>query len=108
MLEGFPLGGGAAEMDVSKLSAALCVMTETVERYGGMTDVLLCDDKGFVFKAVWGVIEGHEQAEERGVLAALSIFERLSSIDVRARAGISSGVPMELVHMSVGHCSPTC
>eukprot|EP00227_Mantoniella_beaufortii_P012989 CAMPEP_0197586318 /NCGR_PEP_ID=MMETSP1326-20131121/8323_1 /TAXON_ID=1155430 /ORGANISM="Genus nov. species nov., Strain RCC2288" /LENGTH=72 /DNA_ID=CAMNT_0043150919 /DNA_START=71 /DNA_END=286 /DNA_ORIENTATION=- len=68
-------------------------MREETSDLDGTVDVLLCDDKGFIFKAIFGLLgRGVEKAETRGVLLALRVLHRLRRRKISARAGVASGV----------------
>jgi class 3 adenylate cyclase len=77
--------------NLQRLSGAFVVMSLEVKSAGGLVDVLLCDDKGFVFKAVFGVFGYYEDAEFRAVSCALRIRERLEELSVNGKIGVSAG-----------------
>jgi len=54
------------------------VLQEETAKLDGTVDVLLCDDKGVIFKAIFGMLgKGVENAETRGALLAIRALERL-------------------------------
>ena len=73
------------EIDLEALNWSFNVLRREVHRLGGYVDVLLCDDKGFIFKAVFGLPGAsvkNDSCEMRGVLCALRF---LSAFRARRR-----------------------
>ena len=88
---GDPSSPSSSSVDVDRLNLAFGVLRESVATLDGLVDTLLCDDKGFVFKAVFGLTGEAEDVEIRGTLCALRALDALSSRGVVARAGVASG-----------------
>ena len=64
----------------------------SVGRFGGSVNQLVADDKGTTIVVGFGVaLRVHEDNPERAVKAALDIRERLRSLDIEARIGLTTG-----------------
>lgn len=85
--------GAGGPVKLGLLNYALLAMREETARLDGTVDVLLCDDKGFVFKALFGLFgRGIESAESRGALLAVRVVAQLRRGGISARVGVASGV----------------
>ena len=80
------------ELDLEALNWSFNVLRREVHRLGGFVDVLLCDDKGFIFKAVFGLAGASvNDCEMRGVLCALRCLSAFGARNLTVNMGIAAG-----------------
>lgn len=81
-------------LDVVRLNGAYAAACRETRALGGHVDTLLCDDKGFVFKSLFGLAgESVHDSELRGVMCAtrlLDLFQK-ESPRITAKIGVASG-----------------
>ena len=79
-------------MDLKALNWAYNVLKREVHKLGGYVDVLLCDDKGFVFKGIFGLAGASvNDCELRGVLCALRCLSAFRTRALSANIGLAAG-----------------
>ncbi len=59
---------------------------------GGHVDALLCDDKGYIFKALFGLAgQSVHDSELRGVICALHCLAEFEKKGIKSKIGVASG-----------------
>ena len=90
-LSSFHTSATEETLDLELLNTAYCALVEECTAFLGLVDILLADDKGFVFKAVFGLTNLYDDFEFRACAFALKVTGRLRRLGVDCRAGVASG-----------------
>ena len=86
----FPIDG--VGLDPELLNWAYSLSCRETRELGGHVDTLLCDDKGFVFKAFFGLAGSSvHESELRGVMCALKLLAAFKKRGITAKMGVASG-----------------
>lgn len=86
----FPIDG--VGLDPELLNWAYAASCRETRDLGGHVDCLLCDDKGFVFKAYFGLAGSSvHESELRGVICSLKLSAAFKKKGVSAKMGLASG-----------------
>ena len=87
----FDVASHGAGLDLARLDAAYRAAVSECRAFGGLVDILLADDKGFVFKAVFGLADLHDDFEVKAAVFALRARDALGALGVDCRIGCASG-----------------